>query len=82
MKTELYTDGDAYQYTEEELIAMTREIVGPFPVVIEDDKIIAVQPWDPDTEQAWSSDAAALAWGAAWIDSVLNPTPVEPAPAE
>lgn len=75
MRAELYSGaGDFYQYTNEQVTEFTNGVVGPFPVVVsDDDQIIAMQPWHPDTEQAWLSDDDALAWGARWIEAANTP---------
>jgi hypothetical protein len=71
MNVELYSgSGDFYQYTAEQIVEFSRGIVGPFPAVIEGDRIRAVQPWDPSNDLAWANEADAILWGEAFIASV------------
>jgi hypothetical protein len=70
MNVELYSgSGDFYQYTAEQIVEFSRGVVGPFPAVVDGDKIISVQPWDPSNDQAWATEAEAIAWGEAFITS-------------
>jgi hypothetical protein len=71
MNVEIYSGtGDFYQYTEEQIVEFSRGIEGVFPVVTDGaDGIIAMQPWSPETGEAWASEKEAIAWGNAWIKS-------------
>lgn len=79
MNVELYDGQDTfYQYSKKEIIGMTRGVVGPYPVVVDNGQIVAQQPWDPNTDEAWSSNEEAIAWGEKLIEVMT--TPIEPAP--
>lgn len=70
MNVELYSgSGDFYQYTEEQIAGFTNGVVGPFPVVVENDQIRVMQPWDPSNDLAWADEASAVAWGENFIAS-------------
>jgi hypothetical protein len=70
MNVELYSGtGDFYQYTADQIVEFSRRVVGPFPAVVDNDQIIAVQPWDPSNDLAWASEEEAIAWGNQFITS-------------
>jgi hypothetical protein len=70
MNVELYSgSGDFYQYTEEQISGFTNGVIGPFPVVIENGQIRAMQPWDPSNNLAWADEESAIAWGQSFISS-------------
>jgi len=74
MNVELYGgSGDFYQYTQEQIDSYRNGIFGPFPVVVRDGEIIAIQPWDPENNnEPWPTDQDALAWGSAYIAAALQ----------
>lgn len=69
MQAVLWRKGDALgKYTKEdrEKFCNGKEYA-IFPVILEGDSIAAPQPFDPDTNAAWSSEAAAMEWANRWL---------------
>jgi hypothetical protein len=74
MFVEIYTknSGPAYQHSEEELNDFNTSNSDFFPIVVQNNSIIALQPWDPSSDSPWSSEGEAMAWGESWISARKN----------